>query len=90
MLLYAAYTTHPYSYYTLLKWVCFIGYGYLAFAANEQKNTGLMILWLGLLLMMNPIIKVRLSKDIWDVVDYVASGITVLSIAIDLMRKKVD
>jgi hypothetical protein len=41
MLVYAAMEKHPYSYYTLLRWICCPVFAYSAFAAHEKSR----VLW---------------------------------------------
>src|SRR4051812_24677685 len=73
MLLWAFSPTNPFSYYTLLRWVCCSTFLFLSYyALMEEKHS---LGWLlGLLAMLyNPIVPVGLSRQIWSMVN----GITI-------------
>lgn len=88
MLLWALYPENPYAYYTLLRWVCFGVYGYLAFYAMKQKMDG----WSWILgitaFIFNPLFPVYLTRTIWSFVDIAAIGIAFVSV-FQLPKKQV-
>lgn len=59
----------PYGYYELLRTVAtilFIAYGVNAYKKNEEPW---MYFWFGSALLINPIFKIALGRDLWNVVD---------------------
>ena len=62
---YAAVERHPYSFYTLLRWICCPVFAYSAFAAYE-KNRVLWVWIFGVLAgLYNPIFRVHLDRTTW-------------------------
>jgi len=84
-----ALSSHPYSYYILLRWVVCGTAAYGAFKSVELEKSG----WawvLGIIaLLFNPIFPVHLSRDIWAPIDIVAALIFVVSI-FTIRRGKYD
>jgi len=71
MLFWALNPENPYSYYTLLRWVCCGTFAYLAFQSFEQKMQGWVWILGGTALLYNPILRVHLNRELWSVVNVV-------------------
>jgi Family of unknown function (DUF6804) len=70
LLVYAAVERHPYSFYTLLRWICCPVFAYSAFAAHE-KNRVLWVWVFGVLAgLYNPIFRVHLDRSTWTNVNW--------------------
>jgi Family of unknown function (DUF6804) len=65
MLVYAAIENHPYSYYTLLRWICCPVFAYSAFAAHEQNRLPWAWIFGVLALLYNPLFRVHLDRSTW-------------------------
>jgi len=79
MLVYAAIENHPYSYYTLLRWVCCPIFAYSAVAAHE-KNRMLWVWIFGVLaLLYNPLFRVHLDRSTWTNVNWATVGAIVIA-----------
>ena len=61
----------PYGYYQLVRFVALIGFGILAYRANEQKKQTEMLIYSGLALLFQPFFKIALGREIWNIVDVV-------------------
>lgn len=61
----------PYGYYEFVRFVALIGFGILAFKANENESTIEMIIYGGLALLFQPFFKIALGREIWNIVDVV-------------------
>ena len=61
----------PYGYYQLVRIVALIGFGILAFKANEQDKKTEMIIYGGLALLFQPFFKIALGREIWNIVDVI-------------------
>jgi FtsH-binding integral membrane protein len=62
-----------YGFYQFVRFVALIGFGILAYKANEEnKNTG-MIIYGGLALLFQPIFKIALGREIWNIVDVIVA-----------------
>jgi Family of unknown function (DUF6804) len=87
MLASAAVGRHPYTFYTLLRWICCPIFAYSTFAAYE-KNRSLWIWIFGVLaLLYNPIFRVHLDRSTWIGVNWFTVGVIVAA-AISFWRPK--
>ena len=67
----------PYGYYQLVRFVALIGFGILAFKANEQDKKTEMLIYGGLALLFQPFFKIALGRQIWNIVDVIVGiGLT--------------
>jgi hypothetical protein len=63
-----------------------VGFAILAYYEYERKNIPMAIVYIGLVLLFQPIVKVSLGRQVWNIVDvFVAVG---LVITIFLQRQK--
>jgi hypothetical protein len=88
LLVYAAVERHPYSFYTLLRWICCPVFAYSAFEAYE-KNRVLWVWIFGVLAgLYNPVFRVHLNRSTWIGVNWFTVGvIAVAGIAFWLDKK---
>jgi Family of unknown function (DUF6804) len=78
-LVYAAVERHPYSFYTLLRWICCPVFAYSAFAAHE-KNRVLWVRVFGVLAALyNPIFRVHLDQSTWIGVNWFTVGAIIVA-----------
>jgi hypothetical protein len=90
MLVYAAIEKHPYSYYTLLRWICCPIFAYSAVAAHE-KNRVLWVWVFGVLaLLYNPIFRVHLDRSTWIGVNWATAAAIVIAAAIFWRRRHAE
>jgi hypothetical protein len=72
----------PYGYFTLLKFVVFIGSAYIAWKTYEYKHDGFWIWAFGFIaILFNPLIPIYLTREIWQVLDVATAiflGISIL------------
>jgi Family of unknown function (DUF6804) len=79
MLVSAAVEKHPYSFYTLLRWICCPVFAYPAFAAHE-KNRVLWVWIFGVLAALyNPIVRVHLDRTTWIGINWVTIAVIVVA-----------
>jgi hypothetical protein len=75
LLVSAAVERHPYSFYTLLRWICCPVFAYSAFTAHE-KNRVLWVWIFGVLAALyNPIFRVHLDRTTWVGVNCFTVGV---------------
>jgi hypothetical protein len=66
--------------------ISLVGFAILAYYEYERKNIPMAIVYIGLVLLFQPIVKVSLGRQVWNIVDvFVAVG---LVITIFLQRQK--
>jgi hypothetical protein len=74
----------PSGYYQLFRFVILIGFSILAYYEIERKNTLMVIVFIGLALLFQPLTKVPLDRQVWNIIDaMVAAGL----VATVLLRK---
>ena len=69
----------PYGYYQLVRFLGMVGFLWLAFQENEKGNKGLLVFWLSSALLINPIFKISLGRELWNVIDILWAVILVLT-----------
>jgi len=79
MLISAAVQRHPYSFYTLLRWICCPIFGYSAVSAYENKRVPWTWIFGVLALLYNPIFRVHLDRSTWTGVNWVTIGVIVIA-----------
>jgi hypothetical protein len=61
----------PYGYYQFVRFAGLVGFAILAYQANEQGRQTEMIIYAGLALLFQPIFKIALGRQMWNIVDVV-------------------
>ena len=79
MLVYAVIEKHPYSYYTLLRWVCCPIFAYSAFAAYKRNRTPWVWAFGVLALLYNPLFCVHLNRSTWTGVNWFTVGAIIIA-----------
>jgi hypothetical protein len=63
----------PYGYYQLFRYIAVVGFAILAYYEYERKNVPLVIIFVGLALLFQPLAKVVLDRNTWHIVDVVVA-----------------
>ena len=72
----------PYGYYQLVRFVALMGFSILAYQANEKQNKTEMIIYACLAVLFQPIFKIALGRQIWNIVDVIVGIGLIVSIFI--------
>jgi hypothetical protein len=79
LLVFAVIEKHPYSFYTVLRWVCCVVFAYSTFIALHTNRDK----WIGvfgiLAVVFNPIVPVHLQRGTWQVIDLLAAATIVVA-----------
>ena len=76
----------PYGYYQLLRFVAVVGFAILAYYEFERKNVPMAFVFAGLAFLFQPLLKVSLGREVWQIVDVLtAAG---LLVTVFLQNKK--
>lgn len=78
----------PYGYFQLVRFAALIGFGILAFKANQQSKQAEMIIFGALALLFQPFFKVALGRELWNVVDVIV-GIGLL-VSVFISKEKIE
>lgn len=71
----------PYGYFQLVRFFGMVGFAILAYN-NYQKNQTWFVIWLGSAVLINPIFKISLGREIWNIVDVIWAILLIASILI--------
>jgi len=72
----------PYGYYQFVRFVALVGFAILAYTANENASKTEMIIYVCLAILFQPLLKISLGRDFWNVVDVVVGIGLLISIFI--------
>ena len=61
----------PYGYYMLVRFTGLIGFAILAYQANQAGRQTEMIIYVGLALLFQPLFKIALGRQMWNIVDVI-------------------
>ena len=70
----------PYGFYQLVRYLALIGCGILAYRSYEKKNNTLVITYIALAILFQPLLKISLGREIWNVIDVVVGAGLVVSL----------
>ena len=87
MLASAAVGRHPYSFYTLLRWICCPVFAYSAFAAHERDRVVWVWIFGVLAALYNPIFRVHLHRSTWIRVNWFTMAVIIVAIVAFLVRE---
>lgn len=66
----------PYGYYQFVRYISLIGFGILAYKANEAGRSTEMFIYISLAILFQPIFKIALGREMWNIIDVlVAAGL---------------
>ena len=78
----------PYGYYQLIRYIALVGFAILAYYEYERKNVPMAIVYIGLVLLFQPVVKVPLGRQVWNIVDVVVAAWLVVSVFVQKQMKK--
>ncbi len=85
LLLFGCLAHLPYGYYQLVRIAGLVGFGVLAYLAYEEGKQQVMVVYIVLAILFQPIVKIALGREVWNVVDVVVGVGLLISL---LMEKK--
>jgi len=71
----------PYGYYQLVRFIALIGFGVLAYQANQQSKKTEMFIYAVLALLFQPFFKIALGRELWNIVDVIVGVGLLVSLA---------
>ena len=77
----------PYGYYQLVRFSALLGFSILAYDANKKENKTLVIYYVALALLFQPLFKIALGRTLWNIVDVIVALLLITSVFIWKVRK---
>jgi hypothetical protein len=70
----------PYGFYQFVRFVGLVGFAILAYLASDKETKTEMIIYIGLAILFQPLIKISLGRQLWNIVDVIVGIGLLLSI----------
>ena len=72
----------PYGYFQIVRFVALVGFAILAYNANEQGHKREFIIYVCLAILFQPLIKIALGRQLWNIIDVLVGIGLIVSIFI--------
>ena len=72
----------PYGYFQIVRFAALVGFAILAYNANEQGNKREVIIYVCLAILFQPLIKIALGRQLWNIMDVIVGIGLIVSIFI--------
>ena len=72
----------PYGYFQLVRLAALVGFVILAYNSNEQGHKTEVILYVCLAILFQPLVKIALGRQLWNIIDVVVGIGLIISIFI--------
>ena len=70
----------PYGYYQLVRFAALVGFSFLAFHAFQTGHHVETLIYIALAILFQPLIKISLGRELWNIVDVVVAIALIVSI----------
>jgi hypothetical protein len=78
----------PYGYFQFVRLASLVGFGILAYKTNEEGTKTEAIIYVVLGILFQPLIKITLSREIWNIVDLIVGIGLIVSIFMKMKTPK--
>jgi len=78
----------PYGFYQFVRFAAMIGFGILAFRAYENDKQTEMIIYGSLALLFQPLFKIALGRELWNIIDVVVGIGLMITVVKDKMKSQ--
>lgn len=63
----------PYGYFQFVRFISLVGFGILAYNANQKGQQIEQIIFIVLAILFQPLVKISLGRTIWNIVDVIVA-----------------
>ncbi len=88
ILLFLCLADMPYGFYQLVRVLALAGFAVLAFMAKKEGRPTEMIVYIVLAILLQPLLKIALGRELWNVVDVIMSAGLLVSVVVK--KRKVE
>ncbi|MCS6905580.1 MAG: hypothetical protein RML72_07520 [Bacteroidia bacterium] len=78
----------PYGFYQLVRFLAFVGFGFIALKIFEQEENRESFIYAVLALLFQPFFKLSLGRTLWNIVDVLVGIGLIFSLFSDFNNKK--
>ena len=79
----------PYGFYVLVRFVAMVVFAVLAMQYSEKRNSALMVTFGALALLFQPLVKIALGREVWNIVD-VAVAVLLIVLTFAVNKKTIE
>ena len=90
ILLFLCLADMPYGYYQIIRFVGLVGFGILAYNAYEKGHLIEGVIYAGLALLFQPLFKISLGRELWNIVDLIIGVVLIVTIFIKPREEEVS
>jgi hypothetical protein len=73
----------PYGYYQFVRFAALIGFAFLSYQSYERNDKSFAFIFAALAILFQPLIKISLGREVWNVVDVVVGIGLLISLFFD-------
>ena len=73
----------PYGYYQLIRFLALVGFAILAYKSYQRQENTITIVYVGLAILFQPLLKISLGRELWNIVDVVVGLGLIVSIFVN-------
>ncbi len=77
-----------YGYYQLVRFIAIICFSLLAYNANKRAKKIEVIIYVSLVLLFQPFIKIALGRPLWNIIDVIVGIGLIISLIFNLKNRK--
>lgn len=77
----------PYGFYELMRFVAMLGFGYLSYEYYKAGQTKWAVTFGVLLLLFQPLFKLALGRELWNIIDVAVAAVMVYLLIRDYKNK---
>jgi len=70
----------PYGYYQFVRFAALIGFVFLSYHSYENKDKTFAFIFAALAILFQPLIKISLGREVWNIVDVVVGVALIITI----------
>lgn len=82
ILLFICLVNMPYGYYQLIRFLALICFALLAYKSYERQENTMTIVYVSLAILFQPLLKISLGRELWNIVDVIVGIGLIVSIFI--------
>ena len=80
----------PYGYFQLVRFIALLSFGYLAYNSYQENNNLFTSIYVSLAILFQPLLKISLGREIWNIVDIVVALFLIVSIFLKNKSTKIS
>jgi hypothetical protein len=70
----------PYGYFQLVRFIALLSFGFLAYISYQENNNLFSSIYVSLAILFQPLMKIALGREIWNIVDVIVALFLIVSI----------